>query len=259
MREYTDDHTASTVSVIMPAYNAAAYIEAAVRSVMAQTHTAWELLVIDDGSSDDTCTIVERLMTEDSRIRLHRNACNSGVAVTRNRGLDLCRGEYVAFLDSDDIWHPEKLQKQLTLARQEQASLVYTSYDIMDGDGQSCLKPYIVPPSTDLDHLLKENVIGCSTVLLSAEVATQYRFTPGFYHEDYCLWLEILRDGYRAVGCTERLARWRLIGTSRSFDKRNGARNRWRIYRRHMGFSLLTSCRYFLVYAVRGVRKYCSR
>lgn len=248
--------TSVLVSVIMPAYNAAPYIEQAIRSVMGQTHTDWELLVIDDGSADDTCAIVERLAAEDGRIRLLRNERNSGVAVTRNRGLDLSAGAYVAFLDSDDVWHPEKLAVQICTAQRERAALVYTSYAIVDAHGRPCKKPYTVPARIDLKGLLKENVIGCSTVLLSAAAVGDYRFVTDFFHEDYCLWLDILRDGHTAAGCTEVLTDWRLILNSRSFNKKKASRNRWRIYRRHLGFSALKSARYFAAYAWHGMMKY---
>ena len=111
------------VSVIMPAYNAGRFLEKAIRSVMAQTVTNWELLVLDDGSSDDTLIIAQRLAQADSRIRVLPNECNMGVAKTRNRGLDLCRGEYVALLDSDDVWYPQKLEAQLALMRETGADL----------------------------------------------------------------------------------------------------------------------------------------
>ena len=244
------------VSVIMPAYNASAYIEAAIRSVMAQTHTRWELLVIDDCSTDDTCAVVERLAAEDDRIRLIRNPHNSGVAATRNRGLELCEGAYVAFLDSDDVWHPNKLERQIQTAQQQQAQLVYTSYAIVDMQGHPCKKPYLVPAAVDFPDLLKENVIGCSTVLMTADLAKRYRFITGFFHEDYCLWLDILRDGHKAVGCTDVLTDWRWIVTSRSFNKKNGARNRWRIYRQHVHLPLWQSVWYFAAYVRRGLIKY---
>lgn len=246
----------SPVSVILPVYNAAAYIEQAIRSVMAQTYTAWELLVIDDGSTDETVAVVERLAAEDDRVRLIRNEHNCGVAVTRNRGLDMSTGDYVAFLDSDDVWHPDKLAVQVQKAESEQAGLVYTAYAITDADGHPCKKPYTVPARIDLKDLLAENVIGCSTVLLSAEVARKYRFVTNFFHEDYCLWLDILRDGYTAVGCTEILTDWRLIMNSRSFNKKKAACNRWRIYRHHLHFSVGKSVRYFLSYAWHGMMKY---
>ena len=116
MSAVADNKILTPVSVIMPAYNAAAYIEEAIRSVMAQTYGAWRLLVLDDGSADDTVGIVQRLAAEEPRITLLRNAENLGAARTRNRGWDLCDEGYVAFLDSDDRWHPEKLAAQMAEA-----------------------------------------------------------------------------------------------------------------------------------------------
>ena len=244
------------VSVIIPAYNCEPFIEAAVRSVMEQTHRSWELLVIDDGSTDATCEIIRRLAEEDARIRFLRNPVNIGVAGTRNRGLDESRGEYVAFLDGDDVWHPDKLEKQLQAMRAEDADVSYTSYAVVDRGGTPCKRPYMVPDHTSFASMLKENVMGCSTVMLSRRVADSYRFIKDFYHEDYCLWLSILRDGYKAVGCRGVLVSWRLIADSRSFNKRNSARKRWKIYREYLGYSAVKSARLFLSYTIKGVKKY---
>ena len=247
------------VTVIMPAYNAAATIEASIRSVMGQTYSHWRLLVLDDGSADDTCAIVTDLAEEDERITLVRNPQNMGVAKTRNRGLDLCTEGCVAFLDSDDLWHPDKLTRQMNKMVEQNADLVYSSYGIIDSDGKPCRNAYRVPETADLNRMLKENVVGCSAALISESIAREYRFNPAFYHEDYCLWLKILQDGHKAVGCTEVLMNWRLACGSRSFDKRNGARNRWRIYRQQMGLSLLKSATAFVSYAINGLRKYRNR
>lgn len=256
MTSVAENKVLTPVSVIMPAYNAEAYIEEAIRSVMAQTYDRWRLLVLDDGSTDGTVERVQQLARQDSRVMLIQNEENCGAARTRNRGMELCHEGYVAFLDSDDVWHPDKLAMQVQKAEHEQAGLVYTAYAIVDADGRPCKKPYTVPERIDLKDLLRENVIGCSTVLLSAEVARKYRFVTDFYHEDYCLWLDILLDGYTAVGCTEILTDWRLIMNSRSFNKKKAARNRWRIYRHHLHFSVGKSVRYFLSYAWHGVMKY---
>ena len=256
MSAVADNKILTPVSVIMPAYNAAAYIEEAIRSVMAQTYGAWRLLVLDDGSADDTVGIVQRLAAEEPRITLLRNAENLGAARTRNRGWDLCDEGYVAFLDSDDRWHPEKLASQIALAEQTGADILYTSYAIIGTDGNPCRHPYIVPEHTDFNHMLKENVIGCSAVLLSPQAARAYRFSPSFYHEDYCLWLDMLRDGCRAAGCSRVLTEWRLVNGARSFDKKNGARQRWRIYREHLHLPLWKCATSFIGYAVSGIKKY---
>lgn len=256
MSSVAQNKVLTPVSVIMPAYNAAAHIEEAVRSVMAQTYGAWRLLVLDDGSRDDTVERVQRLAAQDDRITLIRNAENCGVARTRNRGLDLCEEGYVAFLDSDDVWHPEKLERQVRLAQQTGADILYTSYAIIDADGQPCRQPYLVPTETNFDKLLKENVIGCSAVMLSPQAARQYRFPTDYYHEDYCLWLQMLRDGCRAVGCPQVLTMWRLCDGSRSFDKRHGACQRWHIYRQHLRLPLVKCVGSFIGYAFNGIKKY---
>lgn len=256
MSSVTDNKVLATVSVVMPAYNAAAYIEEAIRSVMSQTYSAWRLLVLDDGSSDSTVEIIQRLAEEDPRIILFRNEENLGAARTRNRGLDLCGEGYVAFLDSDDRWHSEKLAVQVALAEQTGVDIVYTSYAIIDTDGCPCRQPYVVPEHTNFNHMLRENVIGCSAVLLSPQAARTYRFSLDFYHEDYCLWLDMLRDGCRAEGSAQVLTEWRLVNGSRSYDKKNGVRQRWRIYREHLHLPLGKSVISFIGYAFNGVKKY---
>lgn len=246
------------VSVIMPAYNAERFLEDAIRSVMAQSVTDWELLVLDDGSTDATAAIAANLAQQDSRIRFLPNEVNMGVAKTRNRGFDLCRGQYVALLDSDDIWLPEKLEKQLALAQNTGADILYCSYGIMDEHGNPSRKDYVVKEYVDLKALLKENIIGCSTVMLSKKAVETYRFAEDFYHEDYVLWLQMLQDGCKAVGCREILVQWRLIANSRSFDKRRSAKKRWLIYRRYMHMPAWKSAWYFAGYAIAGLKKYLS-
>ena len=242
----------------MPAYNAGAYIEEAIHSVMDQTVTDWELLVLDDGSSDDTRTRVAALAAKDSRIRLLPNEKNLGAANTRNRGFDLCRGRYVALLDSDDRWMPEKLEKQLLLLEQTGADFSYCSYAIVDGAGEPAKNDYIVPGNVSFEGLLRENCIGCSTVVLRREITERYRFNPDFYHEDYVLWLQLTRDGLRGVGCTQVLSSWRYIATSRSFDKKKAALNRWRIYRQYLKLPLWKSICAFSGYVTASLKKYRS-
>lgn len=256
MSEKDNNCARPLVTVIMPAFNAEQFIEAALRSVIGQTVSDWELLVLDDCSQDGTCDIVERLAAEDERITLLRNETNQGVARTRNHGLDLARGQYVAFLDSDDVWHSEKLEKQILKISKTGADLAFCSYAIVNSVGEKAKRDYIVPDSIDFSGLLKENVIGCSTVLLTGTVAQQYRFQTDFFHEDYVLWLSLLEDGYKAVGCTEVLVDWRYLENSRSFDKRKSAGNRWKIYREYLRLPIWKCIWAFSGYAVSAFRKY---
>ena len=246
------------ISIIMPAYNCERFIEAAIRSVMMQTYHNWELIVIDDASTDATFDIVCRMMEKEPRIRGIQNPTNMGAARTRNLGLDLALGEYVAFLDSDDSWNANKLTDQLLCMKNASAALCFTSYAIVDENDTFC-RSYNVPKEICFEELLKENVIGCSTVLISKEIVDKYRFVTDFYHEDYCLWLDILKDGYRAVGCDKELVRWRLFTRSRSFNKKRSAMNRWKIYRKHLHLSLFKSTKAFASYAIRGFKKYYGR
>lgn len=246
------------VSVIMPAYNAQAYIEEAIRSVIHQTYTNWQLLIIDDASSDDTYQIAERLTQEDARISLIRNETNQGVAKTRNRGLELAQGDYVALLDSDDVWRPQKLEKQLALAQEKQADIVYCSYAIVSEEGEKSCGDFLVSPSTDLEQMLIKSVISCSTVLLSREITRRYRFDPAYYHEDYVYWLTLIRDGWKAVGETEILADYRLVEGSRASNKFRAAKYRWDIYRKYLKLPFGKSLVYLGKYAINGFKKYKS-
>lgn len=247
---------APLVSVIMPVYNGSRFVEQAIRSVQNQTLRDWELFVLDDCSTDDTCERVERIAAADPRIRLVRSQSNRGVARARNQGFALSRGRYVALLDSDDLWHPTKLQLQLEQMQQTGAQLCYCSYAIVDEAGGKVKADYLVPQTVSFEELLRENVIGCSTVVLTAEVVGRYRFETDFFHEDYVLWLHLLKDGYTACGCTEVLAAWRYLENSRSFNKRKSAHNRWKIYRDYLRLPVGKSIGLFVSYAVASLRKY---
>lgn len=240
------------ISIIMPAYNAARSIENAIRSVVRQTFPGWELIIIDDGSSDNTVEIVRQMSVRDNRIVLYENRNNLGVSVTRNRGLDVATGNYIAFLDSDDIWQKDKLKRQLTLLQQTNADLCYTAYEVMRKNG-TLTALYQVPKSIHYIELLKENVIGCSTVLLKRSCLGSYRFETAFFHEDYALWLQLLKCGCIAVGINEPLVYYRKGG--RSKNKLFAAKNRWLVMRRQEKLALPLTMFCFICYIHNGIRK----
>ena len=249
------EQTRPFVSVIMPAFNAESYLYKSIESVQAQTFTDWELLIIDDCSTDSTVAAAQIYADGDIRIRVMRNEHNIGAAETRNMGLELARGTWFAFLDSDDIWYPEKLEKQLLLAEQTGAGLIYTSYCLAYDDTGARPK-YIVPSHVDYSQMLRENVIGCSTVLLKRDALGDRRFLPEIYHEDYALWLKLLRSGVTAAGCTEVLVDWRVRKHSRSFNKLSSARNRWEVYRQVEKLPFRKAAGVFTVYAFHGLTKH---
>ena len=243
------------VSVIMPAYNAEKYIAEAIQSVISQTYTNWELFVLDDCSTDSTAEIAESFANADSRIHLIRNPQNIGVARTRNRGFDLANGEWIALLDSDDVWHSDKLEQQLAIAKETGAEILYSSYALFSDEKSEKLE-YNVPLETNYSDMLKENVIGCSTALLNKAALENFHFRTDVYHEDYALWLELLRNGYVAAGCTEILTDYRIVKGSRSNSKIKAAKNRWIIYRKVEQMPIPKSISAFVAYAVNGIRKH---
>ena len=243
------------VSVIMPAYNAEKYIGEAIVSVLSQTYANWELIILDDCSTDHTAEIAERFVGFDSRIRLLRNLRNMGVARTRNRGLELAEGQWIALLDSDDVWHSDKLEKQLMRAEESGADIVYCSYSLVGENGEN-LSDYMVPKTTTYDDMLKENVLSCTTVLLRRAMLSYHSFSPACYHEDYAFWLELLKAGYKAAGNREVLADYRIVKGSRSNNKLRSAKNRWQIYRRVEKLPLLKSVNVFAAYAFHGLIKH---
>lgn len=247
------------VSVIMPAYNAERYIEEAVESVLNQTLSDLELIIIDDCSKDRTMEIVNRLSQSDPRIHVIKNKVNSGVAKTRNYGLELSRGKYVAFLDSDDIWHKDKLEKQVSLAKKSKADIIYSTYSLMTEQGTKKYNDFVVPETVSFEQMLTCNYFGCSTVLLTKEIVDKYKFNTTFFHEDYVLWLQLLQDGYKAAGVVKSLVDYRVLQTSKSSNKWGSAKQRWNIYRKYLKLSLSKSVVYSIKYAVRGILKYHTK
>lgn len=243
------------ISVVMPSHNAEKYISEAIQSVISQTYENWELLVIDDGSTDSTADIVRQFSKIDSRVTLYMNSKNIGVALTRNRGMDLAKGSWIALLDSDDVWHKDKLEKQVALAEKTGADIIYCSYFLTDENGEK-ISEFIVPSVTSYEEMLKRSVISCSTAMLCSTSAGRQRFTSGNFHEDYVFWLSLMRSGFEAVGCTESLADYRVSESSRSYNKIKSAKNRWIVYREVEQLPLKKAVCAFVSYTYNGLRKY---
>ncbi len=244
------------VTVLMPAYNSERYIHESISSALDQTFTDFELLVIDDCSNDSTDAIVEDIAASDERVKLVKLPENLGVAKARNYGVGMAQGQWIALLDSDDLWEPVKLQRQIELAQKDGLDLVYSSYDLIDESGVSLNRTFVAPEHTDYSHMLKDNVIGCSSVLLRSELLSSNPFSADYYHEDYLLWMTLLRSGIRVEGLTDVLMHHRQIEDARSANKFNAAKQRWDIYRRGLGLSFVDSSSAFLHYGIAGVKKH---
>lgn len=241
------------VSVIIPAYNCEKYIGKAIDSALAQ-EVPLEIIILNDCATDGTEAVV-RTYLEDPRIRYVKNEKNLGVAKTRNRGVRLARGKYVAFLDSDDWWESGKLAKQLELIERERVVLCSTGRALINPDGSPMGKVIPVAEKITYRELLKHNCINCSSVLVLREVALEFPMEHEDSHEDYITWLKILKKYGRACAVNEPLLKYRLSVTGKSGSKWKSARMTFKVYR-YMGFGWLKSMACFCSYAVHGVWKY---
>ena len=241
------------ISIIMAAYNANKTIRNAIESILAQTYTNWELLVVDDCSRDDTATVVSTY--SDPRIRLLQNSQNSGVSISRKKGMEAAQGEWIAVLDSDDAWMPDKLEKQMKLAHETGAELIFTGSSFMDNDGHTIDWQLHVPPVLSYRKLLKQNLISNSSVLVKASLYKQHYAIGDEMHEDFAIWLGITKTGRMAFGIDEPLLIYRVASSSKSSDKLRAAKMNWNTYR-YAGLNPVTASYYMCWYAVKGLLKY---
>lgn len=241
------------VSVIIPAYNCANLISQALDSALAQDVTM-EIIVINDCSVDDLDQVMDRYR-EHVNIRYLKNEQNLGVAATRNKGVSLARGKYIAFLDADDYWEKDKLKRQLRLMEEKNTVLCSTARELMNPDGT--LTGYIIPVKTEFTFrdLRRHNQVNCSSVLIRADVAREFPMHHDDSHEDYLMWLEILEKYERGCAINEPLLKYRISNTGKSGNKLNSAKMTYMTYR-YMGFGFLRSALFFISHAFHGMRKY---
>lgn len=243
------------ITVVMPNYNGHRFVEQAIDSVLDQSYQNFELIVVDDCSTDDSLQLIQQKAQSDERIRIITLEHNVGVANARNTGIKNAKGKYIALLDNDDLWTEDKLECQLELAKKG-ADIVYCSYDFIDEQNDTIKKPFVVPRQTNFNTMLVSSVISCSTSFIKTELMQEHPFNPEFYHEDYVLWMELLRVCPTAYGVQKVLMHYRQVAGSRSNKKGNAAKERWNTYRKALKLNILTSVWAFARYAVKGVVKY---
>lgn len=241
------------VSVVIPVHNGAAFIAKALDSVLIQ-EVSLEIIIIDDGSTDELMPVLASYMKLPF-VRLIRNQRNIGVAESRNKGVRAAGGEYVAFLDCDDWWEPEKLKKQLQLMEKTGCVLCASGRRLATPDGIPTEKVIGVREKLSYRDLLFQNPINCSSVVVRRSVAAAFPMTHDECHEDYIMWLQILKQYHTACAVNEPLLNYRLSNTGKSGNKIQSAKMTFRVYR-HMGFGIMKSLFCFAGYAINGVRKY---
>lgn len=250
------------VSIIVPVYNVKKYIVATIESVRSQTYENWELLLVEDGSTDGTVQVVEDYLEQvgDERIRLLCLPENIGAAGARNYGLKQAGGRYIAYLDSDDLWEPEKLFCELAFMEEKQAAFAFTGYEFADENGRGTGRVVRVPETLNYRQALKNTTIFTTTVMFdTALIPRELLEMPQVKSEDTALWWKVLRNGYLAYGLDENLVRYRRAGRSLSSNKLEAVRRIWMLYRRVEGMGPLTSAWNFCFWAVHAVARRLRR
>ena len=225
--------------------------------MLRQTYPDFELLVVNDCSTDRTAELVRGITARDSRVRLISNVKNSGVSYTRKHGLEESNGSWIAILDSDDVWTPEKLEKQIALQKKSNADLLFTGSAFMDSDGQPMDWYLHAPEEVTYRQLLKQNVLSNSSALVRKELYAKHYAVGDGMHEDFAIWLSILKEGKKAYGVDEPLLIYRIAKSSKSGNKVKAAKMNWNTYR-YVGLNPIEATYYEGWYMVKNVIKYTN-
>lgn len=244
------------VSIIVPVYNAGKYVKATVMSVVNQTYENWELLLVDDGSTDGSSEIIKQLEKEDAtgRIRVLLPKEHGTAARARNYGISHAQGRYIAFLDADDLWEKCKLEKEMQFMHEKNAGFVFTGYEFADCNGEGTGKIVKVPDTLNYRQALKNTTIFTSTVLIDTGIVDKKLvYMPEIKSEDTATWYQILKNGHLAYGLNENLVKYRRVANSLSSNKVEAVRRIWNLYRKAEKLSLIYSMYNFCFWAIRAV------
>ncbi len=244
------------ISIVVPVYNAEKYIEETMDSVLAQTYREWELLLVLNGCEDATEEIVNRYKAvhSDRNIRIILETENKGAALARNRGVNEASGRYIAYVDADDIWRPQKLEHLLAFMQKKDAAFVCSGYEFADENARGTGKVVHVPETLNYRQALKNTTIFTSTVMFdTAKLPKEKIQMPAIKSEDTALWWKILREGHVVYGLDENLVLYRRPKKSLSSNKLEAVRRVWNLYRKSEKLSVIYSAYNFCFWAVRAV------
>lgn len=248
----------SKVSIVTPLYNLENYIAECIESVIAQTYNDFEMIIVDDSSSDRGPEIAEMYVKKDHRIKLLRNSKNSGPAVTRNLGIKQATGRYITFLDGDDIWYPQMLQKSIDTIREEKCGFVFASYRRYDENLEPLLSDFIVPERVTYSDILKSNSISCLTAFIDVGRLGKKYMPLIRKRQDMGLWLAYLKEIEYAIGIQEPLAIYRIRKGSLSRNKFSLLKYQWEFYTKFENLNFFQASYYMAHWMFRGFVKYRS-
>lgn len=244
------------VSIITPTFNSAKYIAETIQSVQNQTYQNWEMIIVDDGSSDETETIVRAFIEKDKRLQFHKLNQNSGPAIARNAGIEKATGDFMTFLDADDIWFPEFIEKSISTIIQTEIPFVFSSYRRSNENLEFVYSDFIVPQKVTYTDILKSNSISCLTAFLDIEKLGK-KFMPIIRkRQDMGLWLQYLKEIPYAYGIQEPQAAYRIRENSLSRKKSDLIKYQWQFYREVEKLNVFQSTYYMLHWMYRGFMKY---
>ena len=245
------------VSVVTPTWNSEKYIRETIRSVQEQTFQNWEMVIVDDCSTDHTVKIVEEIAAQDSRIRILRQEVNQGAGAARTRSMQNATGRYIAYLDADDIWKPDKLEKQVAFMKEKDCGFSCTSYEVINDQGMPLNKYVHMLPKVDYVGFLTNNLLQTVGIMVDTQkVDKKHLVMPDMRRrQDAATWLQILKAGHVCYGMEEILAEYRRAENSLSSNKLKAVKGVWSLYRDVEKLSLPFSCYCFVRYAVLAVWK----
>lgn len=244
------------ISIIMPSFNSEQFIDQAILSIQQQTYQEWELLIIDDCSEDQTVKIVEELSSKDNRIKLSVLEENQGAAVARNTGLKNAAGKYIAFLDSDDRWFPEKLKKQVEFMETNKIAFSFTSYQFIQENEDDHRKVVHVKDKMNYKDVLKDTRIGTLTVMINRDLTGDFSMPLVRRGQDLLTWISILKRGFIAFGIDEPLSEYRVVSGSLSNNKMVALKRTWNNYRNHLDLNFFQASYYFTFYTFNALKKH---
>ncbi len=248
-----DSRTDQKVSIIVPVYKAEGFIRETIKQVQAQSYTDLELILVVDGSPDNSAKIIEAEAKKDPRIKPIIKTENEGAAAARNTGIDAAKGRYIAFLDADDVWYPEKLKKELEFMKKKQAGFVFTAYEFGDENARPTGKVVHVPEVLEYKKALSRTIIFTSTVMLDLKkIPRELCRMPLIESEDTATWWRLLKNGINAYGLDDVLVIYRRPGKSLSSNKAKAVKRIWGLYRNIAKLSVIQSVYYLLLWAIRA-------
>ena len=229
------------VSIIIPTYNCGKFIGETIESALKQTYKNWEMIIVDDCSKDNTNEVVEKYSKEDSRIKYYALSKNSGAAIARTKAMEIASGKYMAFLDSDDLWVKDKLQKQITFMKNNDYNFTCTAYEQIDEDGGTLDRIIKAIPKTSYNRLLLDCPVGNSTVMYNVEMLGKFVVPNIRKRNDDALWFQILKKEKYIYGIPEPMMKYRIRNNSISSNKVSLVKYHWKLYREIEHLSVLRS------------------